>query len=59
MFQQMAGTKDSLVSYLKTVDENECDLDIGVAHYRGGPATVARCVDSLVRDYRIHCEEII
>ena len=59
MLQQMASTVDALVSYLKTVDENEWELDTGVVHYRGDPATVARCVDSLIRDYRKHREEII
>jgi hypothetical protein len=56
---QMSSTKDTLVSYLKTVDESEWARDTGVVHYRGGPATVARCVDSLIRDYRKHREEII
>ncbi len=59
LLQQIASTKKTLVSYLKTVDENEWELDTGVIHYRGGPATVARCVDSLIRDYRKHREEII
>jgi hypothetical protein len=59
MLQQMASTKEALVSYLKTVEEAEWELDTGVVHYRGGPATVARCVDSLIRDYRKHREEII
>lgn len=56
---QMVSTKDALISYLKTIDENEWELDTGITHYRGGPATVARCVDSLIRDYRKHREEII
>jgi hypothetical protein len=59
LLQQMKFTKESLISYLKAVRENEWDLDTGVVHYRGGPATVARCVDSLIRDYRKHREEII
>jgi hypothetical protein len=59
MVRQMADTFDALVSYLETVNENEWELDTGVIHYRGGAATVARCVDSLVRDYQKHREEII
>jgi hypothetical protein len=54
----MAATKDALVSYLTTVGEEEWERDTGVVHYRGGVATVARCVDSLVRDYRKHRQEI-
>ena len=59
MVRQMADTFDALVSYLETVNESEWELDTGVIHYRGGAATVARCVDSLIRDYRKHREEII
>ena len=47
-----------LVAYLGRMDEAEWEQDTGVVHYRGGPATVARCVDSLLRDYRKHTEEI-
>ena len=56
---QMASTKDTLIVYLKTVEDGEWEQDSGIIHYRGGPATVARCVDSLIRDYRKHREEII
>ena len=59
LLQDVASTKDTLTSYLRSIDENEWELDTGVVHYRGGPATVARCVDSLIRDYRKHREEII
>jgi hypothetical protein len=59
LLQEIAVTKDALVAYLKTFDENEWDLDTGIIHYRGGPATVARCVDSLIRDYRKHRQEIV
>jgi len=59
MLQQMADTFEALISYLKTINENEWELDTGVVHYRGDPATVARCVDSLLRDYRKHREEIV
>jgi hypothetical protein len=56
---EIAVTKDALVAYLKTIPENEWELDTGIVHYRGGPATVARCVDSLIRDYRKHRQEIV
>jgi hypothetical protein len=58
LLTDIAVTKGALVSYLKTVSEGEWERDMGVVHYRGGPATVARCVDSLIRDYRKHREEI-
>lgn len=59
LLNQAKDSMSALVSYLKTVDEKEWDLDTGVIHYRGGPATVARCVDSLIRDYGKHRDEII
>ena len=59
LLTQVNETMDALMSYLRTVNENEWELDTGIVHYRGGPATVARCVDSLIRDYRKHREEIL
>ena len=59
LLKEIAVTKDALVAYLKTIDEAEWELDTGVVHYRGNPATVARCVDSLIRDYRKHRQEIV
>lgn len=59
LIEQVKTTKKSLVSYLWTIPEGEWELDTGIVHYRGGPATVARCVDSLIRDYRKHRDEII
>ena len=59
LLTQVKETMDALMSYLRTVNENEWELDTGIVHYRGGPATVARCVDSLIRDYRKHREEIL
>lgn len=56
---QMASTKDTLMAYLKMIPESEWEQDFGIIHYRGRPATVARCVDSLIRDYQKHREEII
>jgi hypothetical protein len=59
LLRQMAVGMDALVAYLKTIDKAEWEADTGVVHYRGGPATVARCVDSLIRDYHKHREEIV
>jgi hypothetical protein len=59
LLKEITATKDALVAYLKTIPEAEWELDTGIIHYRGNPATVARCVDSLIRDYRKHRQEII
>jgi hypothetical protein len=59
LLKEIAVTKDALAAYLKTIPESEWELDTGIVHYRGGPATIARCVDSLIRDYRKHRQEIV
>ena len=59
LLNEIAVTKDALVAYLQTIDETEWELDTGIIHYRSEPATVARCVDSLIRDYRKHRQEIM
>lgn len=57
--EELASTYEVLIAYLKTIPENEWEADTGIVHYRGNPATVARCVDSLMRDYIKHREEIL
>ena len=59
LLKEIVVTKDALLNYLKTIPGNEWELDTGIVHYRGDPATVARCVDSLIRDYRKHGQEIV
>jgi len=59
MLALLDSTMAELESYLRLVPEPEWELDTGVVHYRPGPATVARCVDSLIRDYRKHRDEIL
>lgn len=59
LLEDVTSTKEALIAYLKTIPENEWELDTGIVHYRSNPATIARCVDSLVRDYRKHREEIV
>jgi hypothetical protein len=59
LLKEIEATMDILIAYLKTISASEWELDTGVVHYRAGPATVARCVDSLIRDYRKHRQEIV
>lgn len=59
LLNEIALTMKALVAYLKTIPESEWEKDTGIVHYRGDPATMARCVDSLIRDYRKHRQEII
>ena len=59
LIREIEATMEILVSYLITISTSEWELDTGVIHYRAGPATVARCVDSLIRDYKKHRLEIV
>ena len=59
LLKQMEEGMEALKGFLRTVDNGDWGLDTGIVHYRGGPATISRCVDSLIRDYRRHREEII
>ncbi len=56
---QLDSSNKALVSFLSGVKEQDWNRDTGVVHYRGGPASVARSIDSLTRDYRNHQEEIM
>lgn len=59
LLKEITFTYDVLIAYLKTIPQSEWELDTGIIHYRGNPATVARCVDSLIRDYGKHRQEIV
>jgi len=59
LLANLASSLTALTNFLTTVPEEEWEADSGVVHYRGGPATVSRCVESLMRDYRDHCQEIL
>ena len=49
----------ALSSFLGTVRDDEWDADSGDVPYRGGPATVSRCIESLMCDCRNHSQEIL
>jgi hypothetical protein len=49
----------TLSNVFGTVRDDEWDADSGVVHTRGGPATVSRCAESLMREYRHHSREIL
>lgn len=57
--KEIKSTYEVLTAYLKSIPEGDWELDTGIVHYRGNPATIARCVDSLIRDYGKHREEIM
>ena len=58
LLRELAKGRDLLVSYLEGVDEQQWTRDFGVHHYRGGPATIGRAIESLTADYVAHAAEI-
>ena len=58
LLKELADSRDGLVAYVKGLDELDWDKDYGPRHYRGGPATVGRSIESLAADYFNHMQEI-
>jgi len=59
LLEELASSKDELVAYVTALDEHDWDKDWGPQHYRGGPATIARSIQSLTKDYLNHIGEIV
>ncbi len=58
LLRELAKGRDLLVSYLEGVEEQDWSKDFGARHYRGGPATIGRSIESLTNDYLNHAAEI-
>jgi hypothetical protein len=58
LLAELGRGKDELASYVQALPDLDWDKDFGARHYRGGPATVARSIESLTRDYLDHAAEI-
>ncbi len=58
LLRELEKGKDLLVSYLEGVGEQDWNKDFGARHYRGGPATIRRSIESLTQDYLAHATEI-
>ena len=59
LLAELTTSLAALSSFLAAVREDKWDADSGVVHYRGGSATVVRCIESLMRDSRNQCREIL
>lgn len=59
LLRELVKGKDMLVSYLEGVEERDWNKDFGAQHYRGGPATIGRSIESLTNDYINHAAEIV
>ncbi len=58
LLNELADSKDELITYLRGLNELDWYKDYGPRHYRGGPATVARSIESLTGDYINHTAEM-
>jgi len=58
LLRELAEGRNTLKAFLEGVDEQDWARDFGPQHYRGGPATVGRCLESITGDYLEHAREI-
>ncbi len=58
LLAELRSSRDELVEYVRGLHEQDWAQDFGPRHYRGGPATVERCIESIMGDYIHHTEEI-
>ena len=58
LLKELADTKDAVVAYVSGLDAGDWDKDFGPKHYRGGPATIGRAIESLTGDYLNHAQEL-
>lgn len=58
LLAQLKASLEKLETFLSTLSEEEQVADYGAVHYRGGPATVVRIINSLKDDYVHHTQQI-
>jgi hypothetical protein len=58
LLAELKSSLEGLEAYVLALPAGELTADHGVSHYRGGPATVSKILESLAGDYRYHTNEI-
>jgi hypothetical protein len=58
LLAELAVASRALRAYLEGITEEDWGRDFGAQHYRGGPATIDRCAESITREYQEHGREI-
>ena len=58
LLAELKFSLDGLEAYVLALPPEELVADRGVRHYRGGPATVNKIIESLAGDYRYHKNQI-
>jgi hypothetical protein len=55
---ELAAASRALREYFEAVSEADWAHDFGPQHYRGGPATIDRCAESITHEYEEHGRQI-
>jgi hypothetical protein len=58
LLAELKSSLEGLEAYVLALPAVELAADHGVRHYRGGPATVSKILESLAGDYRYHTNQI-
>ena len=58
LLEELKSSLDGLERYVLALPSEELVANHGVRHYRDGPATVSKIVESLAGDYRYHTDQI-
>jgi hypothetical protein len=58
LLSELAEASRALREYFEGMSESDWARDFGPQHYRGGPATIDRCAESITREYEEHGRQI-
>ena len=58
LLAELKSSLEGLDAYVIALPAGELAADHGVRHYRGGPATVSKIIESLAGDYHYHTDQI-
>src|SRR5574340_200084 len=58
LLTELDDASRALREYFLATSEQDWARDFGAQHYRGGPATIDRCAESITREYVGHGKEI-
>lgn len=58
LLSQLQEASASLREYFEEMSPEDWERDFGPRHYRGGPATIDRCAESITQEYEEHGKEI-
>lgn len=58
LLSELADASRALREHFEGTSESDWARDFGPQHYRGGPATIDRCAESITREYEEHGRQI-